>query len=212
MPIKELCFPPKKKSSFGERKKTQTQTPKGPKRMPGGDRSAWRVRAHLNAAARYRALGNHAKAHRHEVRARSLATSFGGILDYLWGGSPESESPIAPQKAGGVAMTIIDEIKKAHGKELEAMHAAVKERMAEQKAAEKAGALNALNERRKRSFLVERPGAPRRLRCRQSRVPRRDAQSNWGCRGRTTTSTTTSTYYRLKNIFFRKTSFIKSNY
>ena len=121
--------------------------------MPGGDADVRRVRAHMSAAARYRA-----KAHSHEARARSLATSF-GFWDWFSSGSPGPAGPESPEqappeqappKAGGVAMTI-EEIKRLHGAELKAAAEAVHKRIEEEKAA-------GLEERRKRSFLVERPG------------------------------------------------------
>ncbi len=58
--------------------------------MPRGD-PAWRVSEHLRAAARYSALEQHNKAHRHILRARSISSAFGGILDWLFG-SNEAES------------------------------------------------------------------------------------------------------------------------
>ena len=117
--------------------------------MPGGDSDGERrVRAHMRAAARYRA-----KAHSHEARARALATSF-GFWDWFSSGSPGPAGPESPEqappKAGGVAMTI-EEIKRLHGAELKAAAEAVHKRIEEEKAA-------GLEERRKRSFLVERPG------------------------------------------------------
>jgi hypothetical protein len=60
------------------------------KLMPRGD-PAWRVSEHLRAAARYSALEQHNKAHRHILRARSISSAFGGMLDWLFG-SNEAES------------------------------------------------------------------------------------------------------------------------
>jgi hypothetical protein len=44
--------------------------------MPGSE-PAGRIYAHVHAAARYGELGQHAKAHGHVLRARSLSNSFG---------------------------------------------------------------------------------------------------------------------------------------
>jgi hypothetical protein len=61
--------------------------------MPGSE-PAGRVYAHVHAAARYGELGQHAKAHGHVLRARSLSTSFGFFPFSGWFGGANGAADV----------------------------------------------------------------------------------------------------------------------
>jgi hypothetical protein len=63
--------------------------------MPGSE-PAGRIYAHVHAAARYGELGQHAKAHRHVLRARSLSNSFGEPIKGRLGVTTEADYALTP--------------------------------------------------------------------------------------------------------------------